>query len=312
MHLPLWNSSTVRVVTVRFFREQGLLFPRRLRTGPNKGDLLWAAPHHARVLQVLHNPRYAGAFAYGRTRIRHRPDGGTSVIKVARPDWQFVIPSMHQGYIDWERFEANQRRLADNARAFGGERRSGPAREGPALLQGRVLCGLCGERMGVRYSQEHGRTVPTYLCQANAVRRAGWTCQTVPGKLVDAAVAELMIELMTPMTLAVTLEVQRELEARAAETDAARRQHVERMRYEAELARRRYMKVDPDNRLVADSLEAEWNDKLRRHADAAEDYERRSKQQAVSLGAEVQRRILDLAEQLPRIWQDPRVEARGC
>jgi DNA invertase Pin-like site-specific DNA recombinase len=296
--------------TVRFFREQGLLFPRRLRTGPNKGDLLWAAPHHARVLQVLHNPRYAGAFAYGRTRIRHRPDGGTSVIKVARPDWQFVIPSMHQGYIDWERFEANQRRLADNARAFGGERRSGPAREGPALLQGRVLCGLCGERMGVRYSQEHGRTVPTYLCQANAVRRAGWTCQTVPGKLVDAAVAELMIELMTPMTLAVTLEVQRELEARAAETDAARRQHVERMRYEAELARRRYMKVDPDNRLVADSLEAEWNDKLRRHADAAEDYERRSKQQAVSLGAEVQRRILDLAEQLPRIWQDPRVEAR--
>jgi DNA invertase Pin-like site-specific DNA recombinase len=296
--------------TVRFFREQGLLFPRRLRTGPNKGDLLWAAPHHARVLQVLHNPRYAGAFAYGRTRIRHRPDGGTSVIKVARPDWQFVIPSMHQGYIDWERFEANQRRLADNARAFGGERRSGPAREGPALLQGRVLCGLCGERMGVRYGQEHGRTVPTYLCQANAVRRAGWTCQTVPGKLVDAAVAELMIELMTPMTLAVTLEVQRELEARAAETDAARRQHVERMRYEAELARRRYMKVDPDNRLVADSLEAEWNDKLRRHADAAEDYERRSKQQAVSLGAEVQRRILDLAEQLPRIWQDPRVEAR--
>jgi Recombinase len=82
--------------TVRFFREQGLLFPRRLRTGPNKGDLLWAAPHHARVLQVLHNPRYAGAFAYGRTRIRRRHDGGTSVIKVARPDWQFVIPSMHQ------------------------------------------------------------------------------------------------------------------------------------------------------------------------------------------------------------------------
>jgi len=298
------------VQTVRFFREQGLMFPRRLRTGPNKGDLLWASPQHARILQVLHNPRYAGAFAYGRTRIRHRPDGGTSVVKVARADWQFVMPGMYQGYIDWERFEANQRRLADNARAFGGERRSGPAREGPALLQGRVLCGLCGERMGVRYTQEHGHTVPTYLCQAHAVRRAGWTCQTVPGKLVDAAVAGLMIELMTPMTLAVTLEVQRELEARAAETDTARRQHVERMRYEAELARRRYMKVDPDNRLVADTLEAEWNDKLRLHADAVEDYERRSKQQAAALSAEAQRRMLDLAEQLPRIWQDPRVESR--
>jgi hypothetical protein len=286
------------------------MFPRRLRTGPNKGDLLWAPPHHARILQVLHNPRYAGAFVYGRTRTRRRPDGGTSVIKVPRAEWQFVMPGTHQGYINWECFEANQRRLTDNARAFGAERRSGPPREGPALLQGRVLCGLCGERMGVRYSLEHGHTVPTYVCQETAVRRGGKICQTVPGKVVDAAVANLLIEMMTPMTLAVTLEVQRELAARVAETDAVRRQHVDRMRYEAELARRRYMLVDPANRLVADNLEAEWNDKLRRHTDAVEDYERRSKQQAEALGAEAQRRILDLSEQLPRIWQDPRVDSR--
>ncbi len=298
------------VQTVRFFREQGLQFPRRLRTGANKGDLLWATPQHSRILQVLHNPRYAGAFVYGRTRTRHRPDGGVSVVKVARADWQFVMPGMHQGYIDWERFEANQRRLTDNAGAFGGERLSGPAREGPALLQGRVLCGLCGERMGVRYSREHGSTVPTYICHESAVRRAGKTCQTVPGKIVDAAVVALLIEMMTPMTLAVTLEVQRELEMRAHETDAARRQHVERLRYDAELARRRYMKVDPDNRLVADTLEAEWNDKLRRHAEAVEEYERRSKQQAATLSAEARQRILGLAEQLPRIWNDSRVDFR--
>jgi DNA invertase Pin-like site-specific DNA recombinase len=298
------------VQTVRFFRDQGLMFPRRLRTGPNKGDLLWAPPHHARILQVLHNPRYAGAFVYGRTRTRRRPDGGTSVIKVPRAEWQFVMPGTHQGYINWECFEANQCRLTDNARAFGAERRSGPPREGPALLQGRVLCGLCGERMGVHYSGEHGHTVPTYVCQETALRRGGKICQTVPGKVVDAAVANLLIEMMTPMTLAVTLEVQRELAARVAETDAVRRQHVDRMRYEAELARRRYMLVDPANRLVADTLEAEWNDKLRRHTDAVEDYERRSKQHAEVLGAEAQRRILDLAEQLPRIWQDPRVDSR--
>jgi len=298
------------VQTVRFFRDQGLMFPRRLRTGPNKGDLLWAPPHHARILQVLHNPRYAGAFVYGRTRTRRRPDGGTSVTKVPKVEWQFVMPGTHQGYINWECFEANERRLTDNAQAFGAERRSGPPREGPALLQGRVLCGLCGERMGVRYSLEHGHTVPTYVCQETAVRRGGKICQTVPGKVVDAAVANLLIEMMTPMTLAVTLEVQRELAARVAETDAVRRQHVDRMRYEAELARRRYMLVDPANRLVANNLEAEWNDKLRRHTDAVEDYERRSKQQAEALGAEAQRRILDLSEQLPRIWQDPRVDSR--
>ena len=161
------------VQTVRFFRDQGLMFPRRLRTGPNKGDLLWALPHHARILQVLHNPRYAGAFVYGRTRTRRRPDGGTNVIKVPRAEWQFVMPGTHQGYINWECFEANQRRLTDNARAFGTERRSGPPREGSALLQGRVLCGLCGERMGVHYSGEHGHTDPTYVCQETALRRGG-------------------------------------------------------------------------------------------------------------------------------------------
>jgi len=164
--------------------------------------------------------------------------------------------------------------------------------------------------MGVRYSREHGSTVPTYVCQESAVRRAGKTCQTVPGKIVDAAVVALLIEMMTPMTLAVTLEVQRELEMRARETDTARRQHVERLRYDAELARRRYMKVDPDNRLVADTLEAEWNDKLRRHTEAVEEYERRSKQQAATLSAEARQRILGLAEQLPRIWNDSRVDFR--
>jgi DNA invertase Pin-like site-specific DNA recombinase len=296
--------------TVRYFLQQGLLFPRRLRIGPNKGDLLWAPPRHARVLQVLHNPRYAGAFVYGRTRTRHMPDGSTRAVKVARADWQFVMPGMHTGYIDWERFESNQRRLAENACAFAGERRAGPPREGPALLQGRVVCGLCGERMGVRYHQEHGRMVPIYICQETSVRCGGKVCQTVPGKVVDTAVANLMIELMTPMTLAVTLDVQRELKARTIETDALRRKHVERLRYDAELARRRYMMVDPANRLVADSLESEWNDKLRLHAEAAEEYERRSKEQIETPNAETRRRILSLAEQLPQIWNDERVGIR--
>jgi DNA invertase Pin-like site-specific DNA recombinase len=216
--------------TVRHFHKQGILFPRRLRAGLNKGELKWAPPQHARILQVLHNPRYAGAFVYGRTRTRRLPDGGTSVIRMPKSEWQFVMPGMHPGYIDWDRFEANQRRLGDNARAFGGDRRSGPPREGPALLQGRVLCGVCGERMGVRYSREHGQTVPVYVCQETLVRRGGKACQTVPGKLVDQAIGALLVELMTPMTLGVTLAVQRELEARTGEADALRRQHLERMR----------------------------------------------------------------------------------
>ncbi|MER9178642.1 recombinase family protein, partial [Mesorhizobium sp. M0955] len=273
------------------------------------GELMWAPPRHARILQVLHNPRYAGAFVYGRTRGRPRP-GGVSQIKVGMAEWRFVIPDMHPGYIDWERFKAKQQRLADNAQAYRMQRHAGPVREGSALLQGRVLCGLCGGRMGVHYSQEHGQPVPTYICQETATRRGGKVCQSVPGKVVDPAVGALLVELMTPMTLEVTLAVQRELEARAAEPDTLRRQHIERTRHDAELARRRYMKVDPDNRLVADTLEAEWNEKLRLHTDVLEDYERRAPEEAAALDAETQQRVRDLAEQFPRIWSDPRVDMR--
>ncbi|MEI8703334.1 MULTISPECIES: recombinase family protein [unclassified Mesorhizobium] len=266
-----------------------------------------ARPH---PLQVLHNPRYAGAFVYGRTRGRPRPGGGVSQIKVDMADWRFVMPDLHPGYIDWERFKANQERLATNAQAYGMQRRAGPVREGSALLQGRVLCGLCGGRMGVHYSQEHGQPVPTYICQETATRRGGKVCQSVPGKVVDPAVGALLVELMTPMTLEVTLAVQRELEARAAEMDTLRRQHIERTRHDAELARRRYMKVDPDNRLVADTLEAEWNEKLRLHTDVVEDYERRAPEEAAALDAETQQRVRDLAEQFPRIWSDARIDVR--
>jgi DNA invertase Pin-like site-specific DNA recombinase len=296
--------------TVRFFQEQQIPFPRRLRSGPHKGELRWAPPQHARILQVLHNPRYAGAFVYGRTRTRHLPTGGTAVIRIPMAEWQFVMQDQHRGYINWERFETNQRRMADNARAFGGERRSGPPREGPALLQGRVICGLCGERMGVHYNNEHGRIVAVYACQETLLRRGGKICQSVPGKVVDPAIAALLVELMTPMTLEVTLAVQRELELRAAETDTLRRQHIERARYDAELARRRYMKVDPDNRLVADALEAEWNDKLRIHTDAVADYDKRARDEAAKLDTDMRRRVLELAEHFPKVWHDPRVDMR--
>jgi hypothetical protein len=128
----------------------------------------------------------------------------------------------------------------------------------------------------------------------------------VVGKAVDAAIDALLIELITPLNLEGTLAVQREFESRGAEIDAARRQHVERTRYEAELARRRYMSVDPDNRLVASTLEAEWNDKLRIHSDGATEYDRRAQEQAATLDEQSLRRIRKLAEQFPRVWNDPR------
>jgi DNA invertase Pin-like site-specific DNA recombinase len=309
MLFETFDRTASAVKTARFIGEQGLQFPTRLQSGPNKGELVWATPNHARVLQVLHNPRYAGAFVFGRMRSRRRADGGTDIIQLPMEEWKIVIKGAHSGYIDWERFEANQQRLTDNGRSFRSDRRSGPPREGPALLQGRALCGICGDRMAIEYHQVRGavRGKPDYVCKEELVRRGGKVCQTVPGKAVDAAIGALLIELVTPMNLEVTLAVQRELESRAAEINTARRQHVERTRYEAELARRRYMSVDPDNRLVANTLEAEWNERLRIHSEAAAECDRRAQEQAATLDDEAHRRIRELAEQFPRVWNDPRV-----
>src|SRR6202161_1147158 len=176
--------------TARSIREQGLQFPSRLHYGHTKGDLVWGEPKQSRVLQALHNPRYAGAFVFGRMHTRRRADGGTDIIKLPIEEWKFVIKGAHAGYIDWERFEANRRRLIENGRAFRSDRRSGPPREGPALLQGRVLCGICGNRMGIEYHQVRGdvRGKPSYICKEQLVRRGGDVCQTISGNVVDAAI----------------------------------------------------------------------------------------------------------------------------
>ena len=296
--------------TVKLFHEQGLRFPRRLRKGLSKGELHWVRAAHSRILQVLHNPRYAGAFVYGRVHTRRLPDGKHSTTKVPRSDWQFVIPGVHAGYITWEHFEANQKRLAENALGFGGARKAGPAREGPALVQGRVICGVCGERMSVRYGMAYQKLAPTYVCQEASIRRAEKVCQRVPGTVVDQAISNLLLELMEPMTLEVAVAVQQEVEGRIAETDALRRKHVERAQYEAELARRRYMKVDPDHRLVADSLEAEWNNKLRSLAEAQEQYEQQTQKQRLLIDLQTREQLLSLAADFPRVWNDPSVEHR--
>jgi DNA invertase Pin-like site-specific DNA recombinase len=296
--------------TVRYFREEHLRFPRRNRAGERKGELLWGQAEFSRITRILHNPRYAGAFVYGRTRTRRRPDGTSVSLKVPREEWQFLIREVHPGYINWDQFEANQKRLAENTLAFSGTRTCGPPREGPALLQGRVLCGICGERMGVRYWREKEKIGITYICQEALIRRALKVCQSVPGKVVDRAVSDLLLELVQPLTLEVALAVEQEVEARWAETDVLRRQQVERAQYEAELARRRYMSVDPANRLVACTLEAEWNEKLRLHTAAQEEYERYREQQRRLTAEEIRQKVLSLATDFPRIWNDPGLEAR--
>jgi hypothetical protein len=290
--------------TVRSFREQGLLLPRRLSSGPHQGELVWGPLLHHRALRALKNPRYAGAFAYGRRQARRTPQGTEMRIQLPLEQWHTLIRDAHPGYISWTDYEENVRRLRDNAQAYGTDRRRGPPREGPALLQGLAVCGRCGGRMAVHYYVSHARILPEYRCQREGIQHAQAICQRIVGGALDRAIGELLVETVSPLALEVALAVQDELEARAQEVDRIRRQQVERSRYEAELAQRRYLRVDPDNRLVADSLEAEWNNKLRALAAAQDDYERQREGEGGMLSTEQRRQVMALVTDFPRLWRD--------
>jgi hypothetical protein len=295
---------------VKAFTTQQLSFPRRLAAGPNMGELVWGPLQHSRVLQVLHNPRYAGAFFYGRHTHRLGADGKPTIHLLPRSQWTVLITDAHPGYLSFQAFEANQARLAELAAARGTDRRASPPREGPALLQGLLVCGICGGRMTVRYHTRAGGQVPEYVCQADGIRHGRPICQRIPGASLDTAVARLLVDTLTPLALAAALNVADELADRADQADRIRAAAVERARYQADLARRRYLAVDPQNRLVADSLEADWNTTLRELAEATDSYERATQATTGQLTATQRQRITQLASDFPALWNDPATPQR--
>lgn len=178
------------------------------------------------------------------------------------------------------------------------------------MLQGLIVCGHCGRRLTLRYHSRRGRLCPEYVCQRKGIENAEPLCLRVPGQAVDQTVSDLLLELVNPLTLEVALAVQQELQSRIEEADRLRKQQVQRARYEAELAQRRYLRVDPENRLVADSLEADWNAKLRALAEAQQDYEHRREQDRRIFSEEQRQAILALATDFPRLWRDPNTPDR--
>src|SRR6266567_3288734 len=265
------RTGSARAVVTAFAAGK-LPFPVRISTGPRKGELAWMPLTHWRVLRTLHNPRYAGAFVYGRRRGITSANGKNSCEELPREQWTALIPGAHPGYITWETYEASQKILLGNAAARGTGRAAGPAREGTALLQGLAVCGRCGRRMTVACHARGGTEVPDYQCMRECIDNAGPRCQTIPGGAAGTAAGQLLPGTLTPLTLEVALTVHAEIEARAAEADAMRASHVERARHRADLARRRYLAAGPGNRLVAGTLEADWNQALRALQAAQDDH----------------------------------------
>jgi hypothetical protein len=289
--------------TAKYFRDNGILFPRK--SAELDKAVIWGPLPVHQILLILHNPRYAGAYIYGRGHWKSNANGRKKWELSPREQWQVFIPDAYQGYISWQQHEQIERMIRTNALAYGIDHHHGPAREGPALLQGHVVCGICGNRMSVRYHRRGEWYAPDYFCHRNYMEHGDPVCQDVPGTGVDKAVGNLLVEAMTPMAMEVSLAVEQEVIEKFNEADRLRRQHVERAHYDVQCAQRRYMLVDPANRLVADTLEAQYNAKLHALAQAEDNYKRQREREQETLDEAQKKQLFSLTKNFPAIWNDP-------
>ncbi len=292
--------------TVKAFAREGLLFPSRQRNGK---QVVFQPLTASTAMRTLHNPRYAGVYAYGQRLYRRTVDGKKQLRKRDPKDWLACIPDAHPGYISWDQFQLNLKLLEDNGAGYQAARAS-PPREGAALLQGRVVCGRCGSHMAARYAARRGQVDTWYVCSRAYTTRGEPHCQSIAGWPVDEAIGELIVAEMTPAAVELALEVRKEIEARHDEADQLRRRAVERAQIDADLAQRRFMLVDPNNRLVADTLEREWNDKLRMLADVQEERERALRKDQLTLDDAIRDRLIAMTADFKTVWCDPTLPNR--
>ena len=295
------------MAVVKWMHREKIVLPSRPRRGPNRGQLRWALPSFSQVRQILHNPRYAGAFVYGRTRREPQADGTVRYRSVPREEWEVLIRNAHAGFIDWDEYLRNQATLAANAAAFlPAPSRVAAPRKGAALLQSRVICGHCGRRMGPLYTTARStRNEPAryfYVCKHQLVRYGRKVCQTIRADLVDAAMSRFVVDAMNRETIDLAIAIQEQVRFEFAEADRQRVHRIEAIRYEADLARRRFFEVDPANRLVAATLEADWNGRLRELEDACREREARAAARDAELSGLQRERIRALTRDFEQVW----------
>ena len=279
----------------------------RQREGPERGELTWRRPSRASVTNMLHNPAYAGIYAYGRSTLdpRRRQPGRpcTGRVRVGRDDWLVYLPGVLPAYISIEQYERNMARLdANRSRA----QSMGAVRDGPALLAGLVACGRCGAKMTVRYQRGPGGTLhPVYVCGRAKADYAASQCQQLAGSCVDAHVTGLLLAAVAPAALEVSLAAAGQAEAQRAQIDRIWRQRLERAEFAADRARRQYQLAEPENRLVARQLEKDWEAALADRQRLGEEYDRFTAARPRTLTAAEREQIRVLAADLPAVWDAP-------
>lgn len=298
-----FESSAYAVL--RYLGRHGLKLPVR---EPGTHELRWRVPKYSQVLHLLHNPVYAGAYVFGLHEVRMALVEGRlqreHSTKMPQQAWKVCLKDHHPAYISWEEYMANQKKLAANQANHSLPDRRGAAREGPALLQGLTLCGRCGRRMVTLYRGSRKRAY--YQChQPPEAGHETGLCWSVSAASIDEAVAHLFLETIQPPELELSLAVAREADRQASEVAQQWKLRLERARYEAQLAERRYKNVDPDMRVVARTLEREWNEKLSDLARLESEYQETLRQKKAQLTDRDRARLLALARDLPSVWRAP-------
>src|SRR5262250_2619579 len=290
--------GTIHAV-LRYLVQHQIRVPQRVRCGPNKGELVWRRPNRTTLSNLLHHPMYAGAYTYGRrpTDPRRKQPGRPSTGRlVAKPEeCQVLLPDRLPAYISWEQFERNRRQLEANAQA-----RLGVIRYGPSLLAGLVVCGRCGFRMAAAYNNNGAGL--RYSCCHNAIEYGSARCQSLTGGPLDAFVSAWVLRALEPAALEVSLHVAADVEAQRHKLHQHWQQRLERAQYAVERADRQYSAVEPENRLVARSLERHWEEALAAHEALQADYRRFLVDQPMTLSAPEREAIRRLAQDIPTLW----------
>src|SRR6201997_436290 len=288
-----------------WFRSEGLSFPMQTRYG---GSIRWVEASYIAIYHVLTNPVYAGAYAYGKSRHDVTLDDSGArkkrVRKLPQSQWAVLIPNHHEGFIDWSTYEANRIRISANTHPRPHQSGTGAVREGTALLQGVAVCGHCGRKLLTHYT---GRTAsPGYHCAGNRIENGrGFYCLSAGAVQIDDAVAQAVLAALAPLGIEAAIAAADRIEADRDGALAQWRLTVERASYEAQRAERRYRAVDPDNRLVARGLEAEWEKALRKLDRAKAELAHREALRPKTLSANERCRLLALGTDLSTVWQAP-------
>ena len=290
-----------------WLRDEGIELPVKSRDGEARG-IVWRLPAYNIVHNILTNPIYAGAYAFGRTTSKVSVEQGRKRVRrgVHRPmaEWDVLIKDHHEGYITWEEFERNQRVIANNATGKGSATVKGAVRCGELLLPGLLRCGHCGRKLHVSYSGKLGR----YSCYGARTNHGTARCISISGLSIDIAVGAEVLRILKPLGIEAAVKA---IESQTSETSAAQRQlelSLQQARYEAAHARRQYDAVDPANRLVAGELERRWNDALRT-VHRIEGEIASIVAAKPPLGEQERQRLMQLGADLELAWSHPAVTA---